>query len=103
MFIVPISQMPSISEIQQSKAATQATNKNTKNIPFADMLANAMREANEAQAIASQDSYELAMGKTDDLHNVMINAAKARTALEFTVELTSRAVNAYNEILRMQI
>ena len=42
------------------------------------------------------------MGQTDDLHNIMINAEKAAIALELTVQVTSKAISAYNEIMRMQ-
>jgi len=33
----------------------------------------------------------------------MIDAAKASVAIETTVQLTTRAVNAYKEIIQMQI
>jgi flagellar hook-basal body complex protein FliE len=42
------------------------------------------------------------MGQSDDLHNVMIQAEQAALALELTVQVTSKAINAYNEIMRMQ-
>ena len=104
MFIVPISQMPTIEEIKKVSASTETVIPTENNgLPFADMLKNAMNDAREAEKVAQEDTYKLAMGQTDDLHNVMINSAKATAAVEFAVEVTSRAVSAYNEILRMQI
>ncbi len=99
MFIVPISQITPVSV--QSTEAVGKTEKAA--LPFADVLASAIETAKETRKIAQEDSYRLAMGEMDDLHTMMINSSKATAALEFTVELTSRAVSAYNEILRMQV
>lgn len=106
MFIVPITQMPSISSIEETLKVgqqSQTTSSASSSIPFADVFKQALETMQETQAISEQDAYNLAMGKTDDLHTIMINAEKAATALEMTVQLTSRALSAYNEIMRMQI
>ncbi|MEG1943334.1 MAG: flagellar hook-basal body complex protein FliE [Angelakisella sp.] len=99
MFIVPISQMPPIGASVDKPAQAPATS----GVPFADILSGAIKNARETQAVTQEDAYKLAMGDMDDLHTMMINSSKATAAMEFTVELTGRAVNAYNEILRMQI
>ena len=72
-----------------------------RNLPK-DIFQDIITQAKETQAITDQDSLNLALGQTDDLHNVMINAEKAAIALELTVQVTSKAINAYNEIMRMQ-
>jgi len=102
MFIVPISQMPSIEPIQ--KSAAQVTQpENGAGMPFKQIFEEAINNLRETQAQSNEDAYRLAMGQADDLHTVVINSEKAATALELTVQLTSRAVSAYNEIMRMQI
>lgn len=70
---------------------------------FGDVLKDAMQTMQETQEVSKQDSYDLALGKTDDLHTVQINSMKASTAVELTAGLTSRALNAYKEILQTQI
>ena len=99
MFIIPISQMPPIG-FSDSKVTNTP---DSTGIPFANILSDAIQNAKETQAISQQDAYNLAMGEMDDLHTMMINSSKATAAMEFTVELTGRAVSAYNEILRMQV
>lgn len=101
MYIVPITKMPSVASITEAK--TQQTVEQGSSVPFADILSQAMKNTLETQQVSNADSEKLALGEIDDLHTMMINSAKATAALEFTVELTSRAVNAYNEILRMQV
>lgn len=46
---------------------------------------------------------KLSLGETDDLHTVMIQAEQTAAAVEFTTQLTSKAVNAYNQIMGMQV
>lgn len=101
MFIVPISALPSITPLGSIKPVQEP--EKTSGVPFADILADAYKAARETQAVSEQDAYDLSMGNMDDLHTMQINSSKAATAMEFTVELTTRAVSAYNEILRMQI
>ncbi|MFB4475749.1 flagellar hook-basal body complex protein FliE, partial [Oceanobacillus caeni] len=45
----------------------------------------------------------LASGNIDDLHDVMITAQKASITLETTVQIQKKVIDAYNEIMRMQV
>ncbi|MEG2144577.1 MAG: flagellar hook-basal body complex protein FliE, partial [Oscillospiraceae bacterium] len=102
MFIVPMEGIKNIAGITEKiSPAETALAKNE--IPFKDVLSNAFRDLQETQKVSDHDAYMLAMGQTDDLHTVMINSQKAETALNMTVQLTSRALAAYNEVMRMQV
>lgn len=104
MFIVPISQMPSPQSIGlTAPVETPAQTENGAKLPFADVFQAALDNVRETQAASAQDAYDLSMGNIDDLHTVMIQSEKAATAIELTTQLASRAVNAYNEIIRMQV
>ncbi len=102
MFIVPISQMPSIDSIT-GVAESQDSNQGGSSVPFADVFQSIIAQQQEAQAISQQDAVDLAFGNIDDLHTVTINSERSAAALELTVQMTSRALAAYNEIIRMQI
>ena len=43
------------------------------------------------------------MGQTEDIEGAMIDATRASVAIETAVQITTRAVNAYKEIVQMQI
>lgn len=101
MFIVPISQMSSFAELQKQTSDIQPTA--STNMPFEDVLKDTVKTMQETQQVSRQDAYDLSMGQSDDLHSVMIHSAQASTALKLTVELTTRAVNAYKEIMQVQI
>jgi len=97
--IIPISQME---PLFQHKAASEETSA-VSGIPFADILQESIQTMQETQKASTQDAYDLAMGNSDDLAGIMIRSAQATAALEMTVQVASRAVNAYKEILQMQV
>ncbi|WP_047984885.1 flagellar hook-basal body complex protein FliE [Ornithinibacillus californiensis] len=70
---------------------------------FANMLKNAINNVNDLQVMSDKKTEALAMGKIDDLHDVMITAQKASITLQATVEVQRKAIDAYNEIMRMQV
>ena len=43
------------------------------------------------------------MGETDNIHNVMIAGSKANLALQMTIQVRNKVMDAYNEIMNMQI
>ena len=95
-FIVPISPMRLESQIQTTQNQANVTN------GFSNVLNQAIENVKESQQAADQSAQSLLMGQSDDLHNVMIQAEQAALALELTVQVTSKAINAYNELMRMQ-
>jgi len=70
---------------------------------FASVLKDAIENVNDTQNISDKQTTKLAAGNVDDLHNVMIAAQKASITLETTVQVQRKVIDAYNEIMRMQI
>ncbi|WP_060680118.1 flagellar hook-basal body complex protein FliE [Virgibacillus halodenitrificans] len=70
---------------------------------FANSLKSAMNEVNKAQIASDKKTDDLINGKVDDLHEVMITAQKASITLDTTVQIQRKAIDAYNEIMRMQV
>ncbi|MUK89919.1 flagellar hook-basal body complex protein FliE [Ornithinibacillus sp. L9] len=70
---------------------------------FANVLKSAIEEVNDAQVISDKKTEALARGEIDDLHDVMITAQKASITLETTVQVQRKVIDAYNEIMRMQV
>ena len=84
-------------------AGSASTSSETSGVPFSDLLEESMKNLQETRRISDQDAYDLAMGRADDLATIAIHSAQASTALELTVQIASRAVSAYKEILQMQV
>lgn len=72
-------------------------------VSFADMLKTAINNVNDLQINSDNLTNELAAGKTDNIHEVMIAGEKADLALQFTMQIRNKVLDAYTEIMRMQI
>ncbi|MEG0778303.1 MAG: flagellar hook-basal body complex protein FliE [Oscillospiraceae bacterium] len=71
--------------------------------PFSNILQDALGQYDSLQSVTEADSNSLAMGTADDLAQIQINSMKSQAALQTTVQLTSRIVGAYKEIMQMQV
>lgn len=77
-------------------------NENT-TVSFSDYLNDALTKVNDLQIEAEQVADDFAAGKIDNIHEVTIAAEKADIALQFTMQIRNKILDAYNEIMRMQI
>lgn len=73
---------------------------------FDSVLASAMEMLNETNALqndAEAAKIEFAIGDAENPHDMLIAAAKANSALQYTVAIRDRMLEAYREIMNMQI
>lgn len=82
-------------------AAQEASNSNTPS--FVDYLKSTLGEVDGLQKQAAINAEKLALGDQNYLHDTIIAYEKASLALELTVEVRNRIVEAYQEIMRMQM
>jgi len=70
---------------------------------FGEFLSDALSNVNQLQHEARQASMNLAAGKIQDISEVTIAAEKATVALQLTMQVRNKAVEAYQEVMRMQV
>ncbi|HWR56067.1 MAG TPA: flagellar hook-basal body complex protein FliE [Negativicutes bacterium] len=70
---------------------------------FSAVFKNALQEVNKLQFEADAASQKLVTGKVDDIAPVVIAAEKASIALQLTVQVRNKIIDAYNEVMRMQV
>ena len=70
---------------------------------FTDHLYDALSQVDELQKTADQAREDLITGDLDELHQLMIKSEEAKLALQLTVQTTSKVIEAYQELYRMQI
>ncbi len=70
---------------------------------FFDASVNMINETSGLQTEAKQLQLDFASGKTDDILAVTLAQEKAMTALNFTVQVTNKLVDAYREIMQIQL
>lgn len=70
---------------------------------FVNVVEKLLGDANAGQLTANQAIRELAIGQTDNLHDVMLAVAKADLAFRTVLEVRNRLTDAYQEVMRMQV
>jgi flagellar hook-basal body complex protein FliE len=70
---------------------------------FANLFNNALEEVNNLQQDASNAGIKLAAGKIQDVSEVVIATEKATIALQLTMQVRNKVVEAYQEVMRMQV
>ena len=74
-----------------------------KNASFMDAVDGAVNQVNRLQKTAEDATGRLATGEVKDLHQTMIALEKADVSFRFIVEVRNKVIEAYREIMRMQI
>jgi flagellar hook-basal body complex protein FliE len=70
---------------------------------FGSFLTDAMNKLNEQQQTVDQLNNQFAKGEISDVHQIMIASEKASLGLELTVQIRNKVIDAYQEIMRMQV
>ncbi len=70
---------------------------------FVDMLKNNLLDTNQSLKEADQVSEAFALGKIDNIHEVTIATENAKVALNLTLAIQKKVMEAYKEIMRLQI
>ncbi|MDE3838514.1 flagellar hook-basal body complex protein FliE [Bacillus methanolicus] len=70
---------------------------------FSAVLKEQIEKMNEAQNQSDLMTEKLARGENVDLHQVMIASQKANITLQATIEIRNKVIEAYQEIMRMQV
>jgi len=70
---------------------------------FKDTLATFLKDVNHAQKTSGEAKMKLISGETTDVHQVMNKSAEADVAFNMLMELRNKALDGYNEIMRMRL
>jgi flagellar hook-basal body complex protein FliE len=83
--------------------ASKLTEKAAGGESFADTLKGAVGKVNELQQQADVKMQQLATGETTDIADVKIAAEKADIALRLMTSVRNKMIDAYHEIMKMQV
>ena len=70
---------------------------------FQQLLQENINKTNELQLNSDQLTEDFALGKTDNIHQVMIAGEKAETSMKLTLAVQNKVIDAYKEIMRLQV
>jgi len=67
------------------------------------MVADSAREVNRLQLDVDDVAEKVSTGQVEDFHTAMIAVQKASLALDLTLQVRNKAIESYQEIMRMQV
>lgn len=70
---------------------------------FIDYLKDALAKTNDLKLQSDEITNAFAAGRTDNIHDVMIASEKAGIAMDFVMQVRNKVLDAYNEIMRLQV
>lgn len=72
-------------------------------VSFGEYLNSALMKVSDLESQANQLKEDFALGNTDNISEVLIAGEKANVAVQFTMQIRNKILDAYSEIMRMQI
>lgn len=94
--INPIAPVPSIGGLDKAEAPSGAKE-------FGDMFNEAIGRVEQYRAKAENSANAFMNGETEELHQVILAGQRAEIAFETFLQVRNKVVQAYQEIMRMQM
>ena len=70
---------------------------------FSDVLSKSIAEVNDLKLEANQAIEELATGKSSDIQGTIMAVEKADVSFKLMMEVRSKIISAYEEVMRTQV
>jgi flagellar hook-basal body complex protein FliE len=95
--INPIAPVPSIDGITKPGAASGASKE------FGDLFNDAIGAVEKYRVGAEESANRFMSGENEEIHQVILSGQRAEIAFETFLQVRNKAVQAYQEIMRMQM
>ena len=70
---------------------------------FLEYMQDGLKTVNSAQKTADKMATNLATGKTENIHETMLAVSQAEISFKLMVQLRNKALEAYQEVMRIQV
>jgi flagellar hook-basal body complex protein FliE len=90
---------PAIQSLASQAAKPQAAGEGD----FGKLLMDVIKEVNASQQNAAETQNAFMTGQNVELHELMISMERAGLAMELTLQVRNKILEAYQEISRMQV
>src|SRR5215216_7667384 len=98
MSVDPVGFLPAIQEIALPDAAQRSGQAD-----FASWMAKELGSMNGKIVESDKLLQRLATGEVDNLHQVMLSLEEAKLSFQLLVQVRNKLLEAYQDILRMQV
>jgi len=97
--------LPPLSPLSGSSKSGQGTDAQGAEggVAFGDLLKQALQEVNQASAQSEDEARNLMTGESADMHTAMLAVQKADLSFQMMMAVRSKLIDAYREVMRMQM
>ena len=96
-------QISSIEDALSSLQSISPVRSTSDEAEFSDILQEALDDISETEANVLTENDNLLTGETDSIHTAVIASEKAELALSLAVQIRNKVLDAYTEIMNMQV
>jgi flagellar hook-basal body complex protein FliE len=72
-------------------------------VSFGQLVSEGLQNVNQQLTVSQVDLQELAMGEVQNLHEVMVRLEESRISFQLMMQVRNRVLEAYQDLMRMQI
>ena len=102
--LLNLTQLPSIQPLGEAgRAIPKAAGLTEDGASFGDLLKQAMQEVDAVQHTAQQEARNLMTGEATDMHSAILAVQKADVSFQMMMAVRSKLIDAYREVMRMQM
>ncbi len=97
--------MKDITLLNHISSLADPSSKQTNNVGsgFTDILKDVVAETSKEQIASDKAIEKLNTGEAKNIHEVMISMEKADISMRLLVQMRNKIVDAYKEVMRMQV
>jgi flagellar hook-basal body complex protein FliE len=103
MSVEAISYLPPVANITAPALDGSITGQANNALDFPAMFSGMLSQVDKKLQVADGQLQALAVGETQNLHQVMISMEEARLSFQLMVQVRNRLLEGYQEIMRMTV
>jgi flagellar hook-basal body complex protein FliE len=90
-------------QLAEFESKVQKQDVETDSVSFGEVLSDAMQGVNKAQLESNEQIQQMLSGDIQDVHSAMIAVQKADLSFQMMMQVRNKLIDAYQEIMRMQV
>lgn len=95
--------LAAIDALAPAAASTARTSTGVGSAGFEALVRDGLGQVNQKLQLSELDLRRVAQGDATDLHRVMLRLEEARLGFQLLMQLRNRALEAYQDLMRMQV
>ena len=101
----PLLNLPGLSPLTPTEpgGAVKGAQTDAQGASFSDLLKQALQEVGDTQGTAEHEARNLMTGEPTDVHTAILAVQKADVSFQMMMAVRSKLIEAYREVMRMQM